>query len=223
MNHYGISRFFKGVLVFACLAPSAAPQQIESDASIPQPSAAQEAVSVVLGQAKIDPNVIIGKTGRPLATDGKWSVSKVSPQLCPKTDNPCVRVLYKLQDAGVSCEWTVLLLGTIEKSLILDLSDDAALYFTNHETFHYTIPKHLNPEPRIPPQIVKASGRVKMLVQVAASGHVDNVTVISGSNLFREYTATIAKQVMYDPLFVDGVAIPHRTTLTLVQKIEPAK
>ena len=88
----------------------------------------KQAVALILGRYKIDPNNSVPKTGKPLRTDGQWAVGKASPQSCPKTDDPCVRVVYRVPDVDVTCEWTVLLRGNNDSNIVLNLNEDAARY-----------------------------------------------------------------------------------------------
>src|SRR3569832_153118 len=71
-----------------------------------------QAVRVLGPHLVLVPNPPVPKTGQPLPTTGHWSRADQPPTQCanvPAGSGPCVRLIYSVPDAEVSCEWTVLL------------------------------------------------------------------------------------------------------------------
>jgi hypothetical protein len=129
----------------------------------------KKAVALVLKRYKIDPNNSVPKTGKPLRTDGQWAVGKAIPQSCPKTDDPCVRVLYRVPDVDVTCEWTVLLRGSDDSNIVLNLNEDAARYLVVQFTDDQVKLKKLSGEIPVYPLIARRThvrGSVKMLAHI---------------------------------------------------------
>jgi hypothetical protein len=216
-----ISRKAFGTLTFALVllsAPTAFSQQA-------QPSIGEQAKDVVLDNYRIDPENVVPKTGKPLSTDGTWAISKKVPDSCPKTKAyPCVQVVYRVQEAKVSCEWTVLLLGS--ESIILDMNEDAALYLapitSDGPPNHHAIAR---PKPVFPltAKMHHVFGTVKMLAQVSTTGSVEKVTVISGPAELRGAAADAAKQWTYPPLVLDSATLPFQTIITFHFRMSPTQ
>jgi TonB family protein len=210
-----ISRFSACMTVaFAGLTSTAIAQQTQtSEPSQPQ-FIAQQAVSAVLARYKIDPSIPVPKTNKPLPVNGIWSIGKETPTACPKTADPCVQVFYRLPDSGISCEWIVLLRGRQSDNFILSENDDVGRYLmTKVLDGQFQIPS-LSKEPPLYPLEARQNhiqGSVKMMVRVAATGHVEQVTVISGPEALRDSAVRAVRQWIYKPLIVDSTAIPFQT------------
>jgi TonB family protein len=215
-----VSQRVFGVLV--CLTviggvPATASQQTQAAQPSPQQSIGQQAVGVVLDHYKINPRNLVPKTGKPLPPDGAWAIGKDTPDSCPKMAYPCVRVLYKVPAAEVSCEWIVLLRGRASENAILDLNEDAARYLNRIREDGIVIHALNQPAPIYPlnAKVAHSQGAVKMLVHIAATGHVDKITVISGPDLLRDAASAAVKQWVYSPPTIDSIAVPFQTTMTI--------
>jgi hypothetical protein len=117
-----LRRFFAGIAMsLSCAISTSSAQQSPAADPASQELIGRQAVALVLKRYKIDPNNSVPKTGKPLRADGQWAVGKALPQSCPKTDDPCIRVLYRVPDLDITCEWTVLLRGSDDSNIVLNL------------------------------------------------------------------------------------------------------
>jgi len=200
------------MMVLAGFASIAIAQQ-PSKPSQPQ-SLAQQAVSAVLARYKIDPSIPVPKTNKPLPANGIWSIGKETPAACPKTGDPCLQVLYRFPDNGISCEWIVLLRGSQSDNFILSVNDDVGRYLVTKE-LDGQLPNIIisRKPPTYPFDAWKnhIRGSVKMIVHVAATGHVEQVIVISGPEALQNASKLAVQQWVYKPLVVESIAIPFQT------------
>jgi TonB family protein len=173
---------------------------------------------VILSNYMLDPTILVSKTGKPLPADGSWSVGKETPAICPKTTTPCVRVLYRVPDMEVSCEWVVLLDGGETKGVVLDANEDAARYLLEKlppKEARKLIISGKNP---IYPPMARAAhvtGSVKMTIHVSSTGVVDRIAIVDGPEMLRWAAADAVKQWVYKPLMIGSTAVPFQTTVTL--------
>lgn len=207
---------FAGIaLSLVCSISTSSAQQTQNDESS-QKSVAKQAVDFVLSRYRMDTSSLVTKTGKSLPVDGQWSVKREPPETCPKTTDPCKRVLYHVPDVDITCEWTVLLQGSDEKNAVLDLNEDAALYFIGKP--HSLGPVKRSGENPLYPRdarLTGVQGNVKMMIQIDAAGHVDEVTVITGPGQLRNASVAAVKKWIYEPLIVGAIAIPRRSLVTV--------
>jgi TonB family protein len=206
-----------GVVILLGMISTASPEQAPST-QVTQPQIGEQAIRLILSRYTIDPNNPVAKTGKPLRADGKWALGKETPQACPKADNLCVRVFYRVPDVDVTCEWTVLLRGKDEASIVLDLNEDAARYLTVRSAGDQVKLKKLSGEiPRYPfiAREAHVTGSVKMLAHIDTTGHVDKITVISGPEPLRDSAVKALKTWVYEPLVVESSAIPLQALITI--------
>jgi hypothetical protein len=178
----------------------------------------KQAVDVILKRYKIDQNNLVPKTDKPLRTDGKWAVGKEKPESCPKTNDPCVRVLYRTPDVDVTCEWTVLLRGSDDANIVLDLNEDAARYLIVRTASDQVKMKKLAGEIPSYPSIARDShirGSVKMLAHIDTTGHVDKITVISGPEMLRDAATKAVNTWVYEPLVIGSTSLPLLALITI--------
>jgi TonB family protein len=204
------------VVFFSSTAKTTISQQTQP--APPQKSIAEQAIDVVLDRYRIDPESVVPKTGKPLPSDGSWATSKSIPDSCPKSTYPCVRLLYRIPDKGISCEWTVLLMGGLDEDVILDVNEDAAHYLTV-KTRDGLPNSHAisQPSPIYPLNALQehVQGTVKMMVHITATGQVDKVTVITGPEILRSAAVDAVKKWVYKPFIVDSVALPLQIVATV--------
>jgi TonB family protein len=187
-------------------------------AELTQQQIGEQAVHLILSRYKIDPSNVVSNTHKPLPSDGKWAVSKETPEACPKTNDPCVRVLYRVPDMNVTCEWTVLLRGNDDLNMVLDLNEDAARYLIVKSASDQIKLKKLSGEIPVYPSIARDNhirGSVKMLAHVDATGHVDKVTVISGPEMLRDAAVKALNSWVYEPLVVGPSTISFLALITI--------
>jgi len=206
------------MLAFTALTYTAASQETQAATPAVQKSIGQQAVDVVLSNFILDPTVVVSKTGKPLPTDGSWSVGKETPTTCPKTTTPCVRVLYRVPDAEVSCEWIVLLDGGETKGIVLDANEDVARYLLEKLPPREARKLIISRQNPIYPPMARAAhvtGSVKMTIHVSSTGVVDRITFVDGPEMLRGAAADAVKQWVYKPMTVGSTAVPFQTTVTL--------
>ena len=109
-RHRRAHHFFAWTAVFAALSLNI---RAQDTTPTPDPATfqalAKKAADFVLKHELLDPNVLVPDTGKPLGDNGTWSVGKQKPATCPPNTDSCVRVLYRVPDTPVSCEWTVVI------------------------------------------------------------------------------------------------------------------
>jgi Gram-negative bacterial TonB protein C-terminal len=200
--------------VFAGLTSTAISQQTPAAAPVTQKSIGQQAVDVVLNNYMLDPTVLVSKTGKPLPTDGSWSVGKETPDTCPKTTTPCVRVLYRVPDSEVSCEWIVLLDGGETKGVVLNANEDAARYLVEKLPPKEASKLVISGKNPIYPPIARAAhvaGSVKITIHVTSTGVVERIAIVDGPEMLRGAAADAVKQWVYKTAddWIDRGSIPN--------------
>jgi TonB family protein len=206
------------VTALAGATSSAVSQETQPTAPSAQQSVGQQAVNLVLSSFMLDPTVLVSKTGKPLPTDGAWSVGKEAPASCPKALTPCVMVLYRVPDAEVSCEWVVLLDNSESKGVFLDANEDAARYLLRKLPAKEAAKRTVSTQPPAYPPMARAAhvtGSVKMTIHVSSTGRVDRIAIIDGPEMLRAAAANAVRQWVYKPLVVGASPIPFQTTVTL--------
>jgi TonB family protein len=205
------------LVFFSSTATTMISQQPQATQLSIQQAIGEQAIKVVLDRFQIDANNVVLKTGKPLSSNGAWTI-KNFPESCPKTNYPCVRVMYTVPDTDVSCEWTVLMMGSAAESVILDVNDDAAHYLSGKTPKAKSNQRWIKQPPPIYPFAAKerrVQGTVKMMVHIDATGHVDNVTVISGPDVLRSAAADAVKQWVSKPVVVESNAVPIQTVIEI--------
>jgi hypothetical protein len=208
---------FAGVAIsLACLVSIAYAQQTANPSS-PE-LIGKQAVDLVLSRFQIDSNNVVEKTGKPLSPNGKWAVAKETPASCPKTMNPCVRVLYSVPEADVICEWTVLLMSSDKNNFVIDLNENAARYLIGKpHTSTSNVPKLSGNNPSFPHDArdSRIQGNVKLIAEIDTTGHVGEIKEISGPEALRGVSTAAVKTWTYKPLIVESNAVPLRSLITI--------
>lgn len=184
------------------------------DAPTPDPARkalAKNATEYVIKRERLDPNALVPDTHQPLGNRGVWGITTVRPATCPPindTEN-CVRVVYRVPDTTVSCEWTVIIKpdGT---GVILEQNPDSIRYLVR-----------VVPPNELAPLIVtrsmqlgtRAQGVVEVTVLVGTTGEPTKAIPISGPEPLRFPSAEIVKQWVFKPLMVGNRAIPFMTNI----------
>jgi TonB family protein len=211
-------------VAFAGLTYTAASQEAQAATPAAPKSIGQQAVDVILSNYILDPTVLVSKTGKPLPTNGSWSVGKETPTTCPKTTTPCVRVLYRVPDAEVSCEWIVLLDGGETKGVVLDANEDAARYLLGKLPAKDAAKRKVSGNGPIYPPLARAAhvtGSVKMTIHVSSTGVVDRITFVDGPEMLKSAAADAVKQWVYKPLMIGSTPVPFQTTVTMNFNMSP--
>jgi TonB family protein len=206
------------VLSFGGLTICTNAQQAQATEPTPYQTLEQQAVHVVISNFAIDSAIPVASTGKPLPVGGSWSVGKDLPATCPKTSTTCLRVFYRVPDAGVSCEWVVLLNGSDGNGVVLEANEDAARYLV----------KKVRPpdasklrgggnNPIYPPMARAAhvTGSVRIAIHVSSIGSVDRMTVIDGPEMLRASAENAVRQWKYEPLMIGSRPVAFQTVVTL--------
>jgi len=192
-----------------------------SAAAAPNASADFPKLAVQAVNAMFTPNdTPVEATGKPLAGTGTWGVQTKFPDGIPKvcTDArvPCLKVVYRVPEDKLVCDWTVGFLtvakpqpdGTIKHDLqeiVLDENEPAARY-----TIRKAWPNEPWPRPVVYkqadyPDLARASGiggAVVVRIDVGADGVIKNVEAETGPAMLRASVVAAVKQWKYAPLAV---------------------
>ena len=211
-------------LLFVCLLIGLTGVRSIEAAQEPQPAISSEAtvgqraVHVVISNYIIDSTVLVPKTAKLLPANGSWSVGKETPAICPKTSAPCLRVLYRVPDTDVSCEWVVLLDGADSPGVVLDANADVARYLIERLPPKEAKKQIISGQNPIYPPIARAAhvtGSVRLAIHVSALGTVDRITIVDGPEQLRSAAVDAVKQWKYKPMTVGSNAVPFQTVVTL--------
>jgi TonB family protein len=198
--------------VSGVLASSA--QEANSAAPSGLQALAIQAIHVVVTQEALNPFNLEPKTGKPLSKNGKWLVGNQAPAACPNTTQSCVRVLYRVPEANVSCEWVVLLIADGSQGQILEQNADASQYFLQRLGPDETKTLVLNRKgPTYPPIAAAAhvQGEVELLVIVDQNGKPSNVSILSGPEMLRAASIEALKGWTFKPFQVGSGTVPFQT------------
>jgi TonB family protein len=202
---------------FICMVSPVVAQQASGDQAIALQSVGEQAMRVVLKQIVLDPTILLPKTGKPLPADGKWQFGKEAPASCPHTTEACVRILYRVPDADVSCEWVVLLIGDGSDGTILTENEDAARYLLRKlSTSQATELVLTRKQPSYPPIAAAAhvQGPVVLKVFVSGAGTVEKAFVVSGPAMLRGSAIEGAKGWVFKPMMAGTQAVRFFTDVT---------
>lgn len=200
-----------------CLASQPVAQQPAPDAQL----LGKEAVHALLQHIILIANNPTPKTMQQLPPNGRWSIGNDAPPACPAPppDNagPCLRVIYRVAEADVSCEWVVLLDKDGSNGTILDQNDDATHYF-----MHKLSPESLKPlvltrsEPTYPPIAIAAhlQGVVQFQIVVSPAGKPLSAAVISGPPMLTGAAKEAIAGWTFKPLQIGTRAVPFQTMIT---------
>ena len=212
------SRTRRGHRLFACLGTLLAALSLNAhsqDANPPNPTTqqalAKAATAYVIKREILDPNALVPATHQPLGSHGVWGITTVRPANCPPTTDSCVRVVYRVPDTTVSCEWTV----------IIKPDGTGAILEQNPDSIHYLV--RIVPPNELAPLIVtrpmqldtRAQGVVELSILVGTTGEPTKAIPTSGPDELRAPSAVIAKQWVFKPLIVGNHAIPFMTNIKL--------
>ena len=200
-------------------AKAAAPTGID-------PSAAVKSVI-----AMFTPNeaVNVPGTSKPLPLSGKWGAQtrfpNGLPHACELARVPCVKVVYTVPEAKITCEWTLGYLVALEKQadgtmkhamheLVLDENEAAAQYTLRTSWSAGDDPPNvLATERAAYPKIARDSnigGTVTVRFTVGPDGLVHNASVLDGPPLLRESTLTAVRHWKFEPYTVGSQAVSFR-------------
>jgi TonB family protein len=179
----------------------------------------QKAVHAVIAKSVLDNAVLVSKTGKALSTTGNWSVGRTRSEACPQTPDPCVTVFYLVPDAGVACEWTVLLPGDASSGQLLAENEDAAQYFVLRlaptEAAAFVQSRAVATDPPIA-RAAHMTGDVILRVVVGPDGVPMQVVALSGPEMLKGAAIDAGKRWRFKPCTVGGRAVRYQMELTFM-------
>jgi TonB family protein len=202
-------------MMIFCVSTSIA-QQNSGAAQSGLQVAGQQAITALLKQVVINPTVLVESTGKPLPSNGSWSVGKDAPASCPQTTDTCVRILYRVPDAHISCEWVVRLVRDGTDGIILGQNEDASRYLLRKisvEQANLVIPGKQPNDPAIAGAL-RVEGSVVVRVFVSKTGAVEKAFVISGPEMLRASAMDALNGWTFKPFVVGTQAVPFETEVT---------
>ena len=202
--------------------PASAAQQTPSKAPSGLQDLGIQAIHIVVTQEALNPFSLEPRTGKPLPTNGKWQIGNRAPAACPNTTQSCVRVLYRVPEAEVSCEWVVLLLGDGSQGNILEQNSDASRYFLQRLGPDQVEVMVLTRKKPVYSPIALAAhveGEVKLLVIVDKDGKPTNVSILSGPEMLRAASIDAAKAWNFKPFKAGNDGVPFQTIIKFTFRI----
>jgi hypothetical protein len=200
------------IMTIAIIALPASAQQTPAPTPAQTQALAQSATSFVIKREVLDPSALVPDTHQPLGNHGVWGITKDRPANCPPTTDSCVRVVYRVPDTTVSCEWTV----------IIKPDGTGAILEQNPDSIRYLI--RIVPPNELAPLIItrpmkldtRAQGVVELSILVGATGEPTKAIATSGPDELRAPSAEVAMQWVFKPLVVGNRAIPFMTNIKLI-------
>jgi TonB family protein len=192
-------------------------QQSNSGAPSGLEGVGQQAISVVLRQSVLDPTALVQGTGKPLPANGKWSVGKEAPPACPQTTDACVRILYRVPEDKVLCEWVVQLFGDGSNGVILEQNEDAVQYLLRRLSTSQAGELVLTRKPAVYPPIATAAhvqGPVVLRLFVSRAGTLEKAFVVSGPAMLQGSAVDAVKGWTFKPLMAGSQAVRFETDVT---------
>lgn len=135
----------------------------------------------------------------------------------PAGSEPCLRLIYAIPDAGVSCEWVVLLNADATDITFLDENDDAARYFLPKLSLTALKPLVLKKSLPIYPPIAAAahvSGDVRIQVNVGPDGKASKPVALSGPPMLLETSIEAVEYYWkFHPLQIGNRTVPFQAEI----------
>jgi TonB family protein len=185
--------------------------------SIAQTPGASPTSSSPSAEHTLDTSIDVPATGKPLPSDGKWSVSKTPPAACPPAATSCLGVLYRTPE-DVICEWTVLLGGNDTANSVLEQNDDTSRYFLRRLTPQEAASAVLTRTKPVYPAIAQAghiSGKVELSLSIDPAGNVFRVVPKSGPPMLIGAASQAAKSWQFKPTLVGTRPVNAVATLSM--------
>jgi len=187
------------------------------------------AVKSVIGMFTPNDLVNVPALGKPLPLTGTWGAQTRFPNgypaPCARAAVPCIKVIYNLPEAKITCEWTLGYLvavepqpdGTIKHAvheIVLDENADAA-HYTMRKSWSRgdTRPHAIVTKSPIYPAIAAAAnigGVVAVRLVIGPDGSVVNAAAIGGSSLLQPAVLEAVRQWKFDPPHVGSQPTSYR-------------
>jgi TonB family protein len=173
-----------------------------------------------------NPAVNLPGTGKPLPLNGAWGFQSQfpdgPPKACLQARVPCVKVVYRVPEAQIVCDWTLAVITVIEpqhdgsiqhvtRPILLDENDAAALYTLRKAWLRgETAPEPVASVTPEYPSVARSNrigGVVSVRLLIGPDGTVGNATANSGPAMLQQAVLTAVRKWKFDPL-----AIGHQAT-----------
>ena len=161
----------------------------------------------------------VSATGKPLPLTGSWGVQTLfpdgPPQSCRLARVPCLKVVYKVPDTNVTCDWTVGYLvavvpqpdGSMKhdfRAVVLDENDAAAEYTLRKSFRGDTPPQRTVSQAAVYPPIAQAAhveGSVAVRIVVGPDGSVQSARAV-GPPMLQSAVLDAVHHWKFDPLVI---------------------
>jgi hypothetical protein len=185
--------------------------QAETPDQAARKALATNATAFVIARERLDPNAIVPGTGNPLGSRGTWGITTIRPTTCPPSTDNCARVVYRVADTPVSCEWTVII-NPDSTGTILEQNPDSIRYMLRVVPTNELAPLVITRSMQLG---TRAQGVVEVTLIVSPTGEPTKAVATSGPEPLRFASTEIAKQWVFKPLMAGNRAIPFMTTIKL--------
>ena len=182
---------------------------------------AKAAVESILAMFTLNQASLFGDTGKPLPANGAWGAQTQfpagMPKVCMQNRVPCVKVVYRVAEDKVSCEWTLGLLvaaepqpdGTVRHAvhqIVLDENDAAARYTLRKGWGRGEAPPRPTTFQRADYPAVARDARVGGVVTVrliiGPDGLVKSAVPLGGPAMLQKPVLEAVSHWKYDPLMI---------------------
>jgi TonB family protein len=208
-------------LHLALIAPLVLTSQLIGQTADNAQQFGKDAVHAVVQHILLIANNPATKTGQQLPLSGRWSIGSEHPSGCPEPPpggaQPCLRVIYKVPEADVTCEWVVLLSQDGANGAILEQNDDATHYFIQKLSPDNAKPLVLKRrDPNYPPIAIAAhvQGEVKLQIVVGTDGKPVSGTTLSGPPMLIGAAKEAITGWAFKPLQIGARTVSFQTEIT---------
>jgi len=207
----------------AAPGPAASGSTVSAVAAAPVSIAPGAAVKSILTMFTLNPSVNVEAAGKPLPATGSWGAQTQfpggPPKPCVEARVPCVRVIYRVPEMNVVCEWILGLLvvvapqadgtmGHATRSIVLDENEAAARYTLRKAWAHGEAMPHPTKvqNPEYPKIAIDASvgGVVAVRLVVGPDGAVKSVVPLAGPPMLQVPVLEAVRHWKFDPLSIGG-------------------
>jgi hypothetical protein len=171
----------------------------------------EQALAFVVKREVLDPRAFIPGTTTPLPPHGNWSIGKERPASCPPNSENCLRIIYRVPETPVACEWVVLLQPDGIHGAILEQNSDSIRYMLRIVPADELIPLIRSRGTPLPARIPGSTVEIQMIV--GTSGEPTLILSATGPADLRIVSADAAKQWVFRPLMAGNRPIPFQTTI----------
>jgi TonB family protein len=218
------------VCLFAAThAPAQTPSTQTAQAAPADPNLPQIAVKAILTMFALNDTVNLSTTGKPLPATGSWGAQTQFPNgvppACAAARVPCVKVVYRVPELNIVCDWTIGLLVAVEVSPTGEVQHKihTVVLYENEAAAQYTLQKVWLPGNVAPkpvelhragyPEIARAAridGAVVVRIVVGPDGLVKSAAILAGPSMLRDAVLSAVRQWKFEPLTIGSQTTSFR-------------